>query len=60
MSAEGFREKKGIPAGRPGRDEDIAQLVLALAVDTYINGQVRTTAVVVALAEKLRPYFPRS
>lgn len=40
MSAEGYREKKGIPAGRPGKDEDIAQTVLMLAVNTYINGQV--------------------
>lgn len=40
IPAEGFREKKGVPAGRPGKDEDIAQVVLSLAVNTYINGQV--------------------
>jgi NAD(P)-dependent dehydrogenase (short-subunit alcohol dehydrogenase family) len=39
ISAEGFREKKAVPAGRPGKDEDIAQAVLMLAVDTYVNGQ---------------------
>lgn len=38
--AEGFREEKGIPAGRPGKDEDMAQAVLALAVNKYANGQV--------------------
>ncbi|KIJ50843.1 hypothetical protein M422DRAFT_159176 [Sphaerobolus stellatus SS14] len=38
-AGEEYREKKGIPAGRPGKDEDMAQLVLSLAVDTYINGQ---------------------
>jgi NAD(P)-dependent dehydrogenase (short-subunit alcohol dehydrogenase family) len=37
--AEGFREKKGIPAGRPGRDEDMAQAVIGLAVNQYVNGQ---------------------
>ncbi|ESK88472.1 short-chain dehydrogenase, partial [Moniliophthora roreri MCA 2997] len=27
---DSFRDKKGIPAGRPGRDEDMAQVVLLL------------------------------
>ncbi|KIJ54142.1 hypothetical protein M422DRAFT_42366 [Sphaerobolus stellatus SS14] len=39
IPAEGFGEKKGIPADRPGKDDDIAQLVLMLACDTYVNGQ---------------------
>jgi len=39
LPAEGFYEKKGIPAGRPGKDDDIAQVVLMLAVNTYLNGQ---------------------
>jgi len=39
IPAEGFGQKKGIPADRPGKDDDIAQLVLTLACDTYINGQ---------------------
>jgi NAD(P)-dependent dehydrogenase (short-subunit alcohol dehydrogenase family) len=38
--AEGFREEKGVPAGRPGKDEDMAQAVIALAVNQYVNGQV--------------------
>jgi len=41
-SAEGFREEKNIPAGRPGRDQDMAQAVLHLAVNQYANGQVFT------------------
>ncbi|GJJ13454.1 hypothetical protein Clacol_007708 [Clathrus columnatus] len=39
IPAEGFGEKKGVPAGRPGKDDDIAQAVLLLATNTYINGQ---------------------
>ncbi|KAI0317411.1 NAD-P-binding protein [Amylostereum chailletii] len=39
MEAEGFREEKGILAGRAGRDEDVAQAVLHLAVNQYVNGQ---------------------
>jgi NAD(P)-dependent dehydrogenase (short-subunit alcohol dehydrogenase family) len=38
--AEGFRDEKGVPAGRPGKDEDMAQAVLALAVNQYANGQI--------------------
>ncbi|KAH7916293.1 NAD(P)-binding protein [Hygrophoropsis aurantiaca] len=34
-----YGEKKGIPAGRPGRDEDMAQAVLMLACNQYIYGQ---------------------
>ncbi|KIK62802.1 hypothetical protein GYMLUDRAFT_990266 [Collybiopsis luxurians FD-317 M1] len=33
-------EKKRIPAGRPGRDEDIAQAVLMLACNQYAYGQI--------------------
>ncbi|KAL5524901.1 hypothetical protein ACEPAF_8770 [Sanghuangporus sanghuang] len=35
---ESYGEKKGIPAGRPGRDEDIAQAILALACNQYAYG----------------------
>ncbi|KAI0317410.1 hypothetical protein OF83DRAFT_1172010 [Amylostereum chailletii] len=37
--ADGFREEKQIPAGRPGRDRDMAQAVLHFAVNQYVNGQ---------------------
>ncbi|KAG2156348.1 hypothetical protein DEU56DRAFT_231454 [Suillus clintonianus] len=37
--AEDYGEKKGIPAGRPGRDEDIAQAALLLACNQYAYGQ---------------------
>jgi NAD(P)-dependent dehydrogenase (short-subunit alcohol dehydrogenase family) len=43
MSAEGWLEDKQVPAGRPGRDEDMAQAVLHFAVNQYANGQ--TTAI---------------
>jgi len=36
---ESYGEKKGIPAGRPGRDEDMAQAVLMLACNQYAYGQ---------------------
>ncbi|THH11082.1 hypothetical protein EW146_g8168 [Bondarzewia mesenterica] len=35
----GFGEKKGIPAGRPGRDVDMAQAILMLACNQYAYGQ---------------------
>jgi hypothetical protein len=35
-----YGEKKGIPAGRPGREEDIAQAALLLACNQYAYGQV--------------------
>ena len=35
-----YGEKKGIPAGRPGRDEDMAQTALFLACNEYAYGQV--------------------
>ena len=38
-----YGEKKGIPAGRPGRDEDMAQLALFLACNEYAYGQVSIT-----------------
>ncbi|KAI0737735.1 NAD-P-binding protein [Daedaleopsis nitida] len=34
-----YGEKKGIPAGRPGREEDMAQLALFLASNQYAYGQ---------------------
>ncbi|KAK0450312.1 uncharacterized protein EV420DRAFT_1621946 [Desarmillaria tabescens] len=34
-----YGEKKGIPAGRPGKEEDIAQAALMLATDQYAYGQ---------------------
>ncbi|KAI0682644.1 NAD(P)-binding protein [Earliella scabrosa] len=34
-----YGEKKGIPAGRPGRDEDMAQTALFLACNEYAYGQ---------------------
>ena len=37
---ESYGEKKGIPAGRPGQDEDIAQAILLLTCNEYAYGQV--------------------
>ncbi|KAL7282667.1 hypothetical protein ACG7TL_004140 [Trametes sanguinea] len=34
-----YGEKKGIPAGRPGRDEDMAQTALYIASNEYLYGQ---------------------
>ncbi|KAI0758064.1 NAD(P)-binding protein [Fomes fomentarius] len=34
-----YGEKKGIPAGRPGREEDMAQTALFLACNEYAYGQ---------------------
>lgn len=39
VDAKGYREDKGIPAGRPGKDDDMAQLALTLAVNQYMNGE---------------------
>jgi hypothetical protein len=39
IDASGYREEKGIPAGRPGRDVDMAQAVLMLACNTYMSGE---------------------
>jgi len=39
IPSDGYREKKQIPAGRPGKEEDMAQAVLMLAVNNYCNGQ---------------------
>jgi len=39
IDAKGYREDKNIPAGRPGRDEDMAQAVLSLACNQYMQGQ---------------------
>ncbi|KAJ3838028.1 NAD(P)-binding protein [Lentinula raphanica] len=38
-TGDDYGEKKGIPAGRPGRDEDMAQAVLMLACNQYAYGQ---------------------
>ncbi|KAG6336480.1 hypothetical protein ID866_2594 [Astraeus odoratus] len=38
-SGKEFGEKKGIPANRPGSDEDIAQAALMLACNQYVYGQ---------------------
>ncbi|KAJ3986870.1 NAD(P)-binding protein [Lentinula detonsa] len=40
-TGDDYGEEKGIPAGRPGRDEDMAQTVLMLACNQYAYGQVR-------------------
>ncbi|KAK0443535.1 hypothetical protein EV421DRAFT_1946871 [Armillaria borealis] len=37
-----YGEKKGIPAGRPGKEEDMAQAALMLATNQYAYGQVVT------------------
>jgi len=39
---EEYGEKKGIPAGRPGRDADMAQAILALACNEYLYGSTLT------------------
>ncbi|KAF8320412.1 NAD(P)-binding protein [Clavulina sp. PMI_390] len=39
IPSDGYREKKQIPAGRPGKEEDMAQAALMLAVNDYCNGQ---------------------
>lgn len=41
-TGEDYGEKKGIPAGRPGSEEDMAQAVLMLACNQYAYGQVST------------------
>ncbi|KZT53235.1 NAD(P)-binding protein [Calocera cornea HHB12733] len=38
-AGDDFRENKGVPAGRAGRDQDMAQAVLMLAANQYANGQ---------------------
>ena len=40
-----YGEKKGIPAGRPRRDEDMAQTALYIASNEHLYGQVRFTTV---------------
>ena len=39
IDPKGYREDKNIPAGRPGKDEDMAQLALMLAVNQYMSGE---------------------
>lgn len=36
-----YGAKKGIPAGRPGAENDMAQAALMLATNQYMYGQVR-------------------
>ncbi|KAH7930695.1 NAD(P)-binding protein [Leucogyrophana mollusca] len=38
-AGDDYREKEGVPAGRPGRDEDMAQAALMLACNQYAYGQ---------------------
>lgn len=40
MAKEGWQDEKGVPAGRPGSDEDMAMTVLFLAKNGYVNGEV--------------------
>lgn len=42
-SGEEYGEQKGIPANRPGSEEDMAQVALMLACNQYAYGQVSTT-----------------
>lgn len=39
-TGDDYGEKKGVPAGRPGNDKDMAQAVLMLACNQYAYGQV--------------------
>ncbi|KAE9393661.1 NAD(P)-binding protein [Gymnopus androsaceus JB14] len=39
LTGEDYGEKKGIPTGRPGEDEDMAQAVVMLACNQYAYGQ---------------------
>lgn len=39
IDASGYRDDKGIPAGRPGKDEDMAQTVLMMVSNQYLQGQ---------------------
>ncbi|KAF8901255.1 NAD(P)-binding protein [Mucidula mucida] len=41
-TSEDQAQKKGIPAGRPGCDEDMAQVALMLATNQYMYGQIVT------------------
>lgn len=38
---DSYGKKNGIPAGRPGGEEDMAQAALFLACNQYLYGQVR-------------------
>ena len=40
MPVEKIQEKGHVPAERPGSDEEIAQAVLFLAKNMYVNGEV--------------------
>lgn len=40
MPAEKVQEKGHVPAGRPGQDEEMAQAVLFLTKNRYVNGEI--------------------
>ena len=40
LPAEKIQEKNHVPAERPGSDEEMAQAVLFLGKNQYVNGQV--------------------
>ena len=40
MPADKIKEKGHVPAERPGSDEEMAQAVIFLAKNTYVNGEV--------------------
>ena len=40
MPHEKIQEKGHVPAQRPGKDEEMAQAVIFLAKNMYVNGQV--------------------
>lgn len=39
IDASGYREEKGIPACRPGKEEDMAIALLSLATNQYMTGE---------------------
>jgi NAD(P)-dependent dehydrogenase (short-subunit alcohol dehydrogenase family) len=40
LPAETIQEKGHVPAGRPGSDEEMAQAVIFLCKNMYVNGEV--------------------
>ncbi|THH28510.1 hypothetical protein EUX98_g5667 [Antrodiella citrinella] len=50
-----YGEKKGIPAGRAGDDEDMAQIALFLACNEYMYGQVNISVLPLVLAVPTSP-----
>lgn len=39
MSQDNWRSEKSVPCDRPGDDEDMAQGIMMLASNRYVNGQ---------------------